>query len=353
MTTVTSPNLVWGPAAGPILDTRYPITGDLNDADNSMALCFAVPKTGNMNKVGIEATAVTGNPPPYNISLVTVDTSGDPGTVTYGGASIGTVDFTGAGWNWITLATPAAGTAGDIVAARVWPNLAAGTPDGSNYARVRLCYPGQDMGPTVAKYYTARWNDSDGLGMGVMYDDNSIAAPAVMGYQYDIDTGTTPDEVGAKFTVPFACTCSGATVMRGASLPSSDHIIRLYDNAGGTVATTGTVDISEENQDEAMYAVYRWASVNLAADTTYRLTLAPTTAGNVQVIVATVNEVESRYWFTEGTRWLCTERTDAGAWTDTTTKIPMMGLILDSFELPEAGTAAGTVTGWAGGMMIG
>jgi len=318
-----------------------------------MGICFAVPKTGNMNKVGIEVTAVTGNPPPYNVSIVTVDASGNPGTVPYGGASIETVDFTGAGWNWITLATAAAGTAGDVVAARVWPNLAAGTPDASNFAQVRRAWPGQDTGPLITKYYVASWSNSAGFGAGVMYDDNCIAAPAIMGYQYDIDTGTTPDEVGAQFTVPFACACTGAAIMRGVSVVSSDYVMTIYDDAGGTVATSGTVDISQGNQDAGMFAMHRWSSVNLEADTPYRLTLRPTSTGNVRVSVATVNEAESRYWFTEGTRWQLTQRTDAGAWSQVATALPMMGLILSSFDLPEAGTDAGTVTGWAGGMIIG
>ena len=353
MTTVTSQNLLWGPVTGQPVGYS-PASMSLNDADNSVAMVLSVPRDGTIDKIGVNVTTLTGNPPAYNVGLVTVDTGGYPTTTAYGGGAITENDFTGTGWTWVTLGTAAVGTAGDIVAARVWPNLTAGTPNASNYAAVsRYPTPGQWKHPQTF-YYTTGWLRYTALSVGIMYSDGSICLPSITSGHVSYDTGSDPDEIGVLFQVPFACVCVGAVIYIMPEAAAADFTITLY-NAANDVLATITADQSQTLQSSTsplLLPVY-WDAVTLAADTDYRLTVLPTSTSNVSLSVVTVNEVASRSWWPEGARWQQTGRTDAGAWTETTTKLPMLGVILSSFDLPTAGTAAGTATGWAGGMMIG
>ena len=327
----TVSRVLWGPGATPFSPTGGGVmtSTSLNDADNSIAAILAIPRTGEINRVGFNASGVTGNPPAYNVGLVTVDTSGNPTTTAYGGSASTTHDFTATGWVWVTLATPANGVAGDIVAVRVWPTATA--PNASNYAAIRRSYtiPGDPRLPHFGAYTTA-WTLGTGFGAAAMYTAGDVVLPAIASIgsgSYDVDS--TPDEIGCLFSLPVNAMCVGMGGIHAAGVAADDFAVNLYASDGSTKLATVSVDTSQVNGLAAQSAVwYPCVALPLQAGLGYRLTYAPSTAADLQLAEFTVNEVASREWFPEGARWQRTERTDAGAWTETPTRLPMLFLVL-------------------------
>jgi hypothetical protein len=80
----------------------------------------------------------------------------------------------------------------------------------------------------------------------------------------------------------------------------------------------------------------RWDEILLHANQTYRLVVKPTSASNgvkpFGLVCADATALQ--YAVPEGSRWQLTERTDAGAWTDTSAEILMMALIISDITLP-------------------
>jgi hypothetical protein len=332
----------WGPATG-IAGTQTAVAGytayALDDLDDAVRTRFSVPKDGTLSKIGVHVHAVTGNPPAYQVIFK------DLANNAYGGCAAQAIDFTVTGFQWVTLATPATAAAGDYVQAVLEPTGTA--PDAANCISVRETFMITN-GFTLPKSYdfTGAWNERGLFCLGVLYDDDSVALPGLSSAGADIDNATTPDEMGGLFTVPFACKCVGARISVDPAGTPSDFVVSLLSAADAVLATK-TWDATYENAGG--YYVFGWDEVSLALATSYRLTIAPNSGGNIGPTIAYCDAVASREWFSEGVRWQLTERTDAGAWTNTNTAVPIFALILSEITLPDAG--GGGIS--AGGMIIG
>lgn len=329
---------VWGPIASIPMSDAAELTFALDSATRSVAQLFRAPKDGIINKVGVYVSAITGDPPPYNVGLEGVsDGSGDggyPSGVAFGGSALKSYDFTATGWIWVTLDTPAAVSAGDLVAARVKPGGVA--PDGDNKVTVVYIY-GRPLQMRRAMIYSvASWTAYSGHNMGAMYDDGTIAMPAITGVSYTFNTGSTPDEVGCLLQLPFAAQCVGALAYIYAAGYGRDFTLKLYD-AAGAVLTSLAFDISKEWSIGRSLWLAAWDPVSLSALTDYRLTVLPTTEFDITLAVVTVNEVASREAFMEGIRWWQTSRVDAGDWTEDTLKLPMLALLLSRITVGDGG----------------
>lgn len=341
MTTLTG-RWVWGPASGTVGPSPHAngfLTYPLDDLNDAIRVRFSVPKDGTLSKIGVYIDAVTGTPPAYQ--MVFKDMAGNA----YGGCAAQSINFTATGWQWITLGTPATASAGDIIDAVLEPTASA--PDASNCVTVR--YKG--MGalsflPQLATFTTS-WILQGQHGVGVLYSDDSVAIPGVYDGCLDMDTDTTPDEAGGLFTLPFACKCRGIQVNVRLASAASDFTISLLD-ASNNVLGTATWDATY-GADNGEYD-FAFDEVSLSASTQYRAIIKPTTTTNVGLTMAQCDAAASKLWFPEGERWQLSERTDEGAWTNTATAVPMLGLILSEITLPDAGVSSGS---WAGGMIIG
>ena len=335
---MTAVRMLLGPAAvADFVDTWA--THDLNDADNAIALVFHVPKNGTLNRVGIYIAAITGNPPAYNVAFVTVSSAGAPTTTLYGGSAIESYDFTATGWVWITLATPATATKGDLVAVHIWPG--ATIPDGTNYISTRLTqipYEGSGSIPRQTRYTTSWLNTYGWVStMVARYSDGEIAAGIglITGlYSEYIHVDTSPDEIGCAFTVPYNVTCDGARLAHENSGSATVWEVRLYDSDGSTVLRQVSVTDMDQviNYSPSLNYDAMWAPVNLVSGQTYRLTIRPTGTGVTRALALgqftfdTTDAELLRALLPEGARWQRTERTDLGTWTQTATKAPYMGI---------------------------
>ena len=79
----------------------------------------------------------------------------------------------------------------------------------------------------------------------------------------------------------------------------------------------------------------------LTANTYYRLVVKPTTANNITVVDYTFASVALMDAISGGQYCHKTERTDAGAWTDTTTRRPWMGFLIDQLDDGVGGSGGG------------
>lgn len=346
MTTVKT---LWGPAAIGVANvTNAPTTQALNDADNSVAWTFNVPADGSITDVGLLLTAETGTSPAYNVGIVTVGTDGAPTSTAYGGSAVTSAQWTSAGWKWVPLSTAATANAGDWAAVRVYPGGSA--PDGSN--NVTVATTNVADGGLGYVYVVAWTGGAMGIPMAVKYATGAIYGFALSSNTVNLtyNSGSTPDEAGCKFQVPAAMACSGAKVgiYRSGYGSAATVDVVLYSAADAVLASATVGD--KDYVDTSDYVNVFWDSVNLTANTDYRLIVKPTTGtnGNVTVAQWSFESAAAMAMFPEGTRWQWTQRTDAGAWTDTSTAITYAALWVSDITFVQGSGTAGAEWGFVG-----
>lgn len=152
-----------------------------------------------------------------------------------------------------------------------------------------------------------------------------------------INTGTTPDEVALKFQVPFECKCDGICgLLNFAATADFDFV--LYE--GTTVLATRSVDATMIVTAAARPAWGFWAEQRIKPGVDYYATIKPTTANNVTVYYNDVADANHLSVMPGGVLSHWAQRTDAGAWTPTTTRRPMLGISLCGFNINGPGPLA-------------
>lgn len=316
-----------------------------NDADNSAAGIWRAPKDGTIDRVIINISAKTGTSTTvlYNIGLVTLDSSGQPTTTPYGSSALITrsVNALSTGQNILTLTTPATATRGDLFAVRIWPE---GTvaPDASNTVTVRTrIQTANTQVPYEIEWATAWTKNASYPCLTAQYNaasGNTLIGVPLAGTGTSTSafgSGSTPNEIGALFQVPFACTVIGAGWYHRQTTAAATGRIGLYDNAG-TLQASATYPAGAFGSTAQYGPVeVEWAPYDLAAATNYRLGHLATSADTRQHAELTLAASADRAALPQGASWQRSSRTnsaDTGAWTDTNTAIPLMYLILSHID---------------------
>lgn len=155
-----------------------------------------------------------------------------------------------------------------------------------------------------------------------------------------VTSATTPDELGIKFQIPVSAELYGISWCGAAQ---NDLSIKLY-NAADTVLSTGAVNLSTGietyNSIRTVYGVFP-APIELAADTTYRVTLLPG-ASNIGVLNTTYSSAAHLQGDILTNNYVMTSRTDAGSWTDETTKVVAISLMFNSIDTGSGSSSGGT-----------
>lgn len=323
----------------------------LNTSVKKLAGYFVIPKTGTITKVGLNVGAITGNPPAYKVGLVTVDTNGDPTTSAYGGGSLDDFYVYSTGYKWITLTTPSSGSLGDVACVHIYPG--ATPPDSSNYIRVSYSDLYDGVSPTYAYYTPSYWTrNGSATHFAIQYDDGDIYGFPVTGaIDWSIDSGTTPDEVGSKFTVPVEMYCIGMLFPTNAySDVGCIFDVYLYDADDTVVASKTGIDMSDYWTVYGQAPVYWENEVILEKDAIYRLTLKPTTTNNLLMFGYRFESAASRATksLPESDRWTYTKRTDGGSWTDDDTAYCHLGLIISDIVSTSGSGGGPGATGYYG-----
>lgn len=184
-----------------------------------------------------------------------------------------------------------------------------------------------------------------GINIALKYDDGSYATfPApifgfLLGVVNTYNTGSTPDERGLLFQVPFPCRLSGIWVKVDADNPFD---IVIYDAASSVVTSfSGNAGIRATTGARNAYYLLP-TPLTLTPNVNYRVTLLPSTGSSISTYDWTFSTSAIRA-AQDGmsSTWMLTTRTDAGGWTDTDTARPVMGLVLDGFDSGGGGGGGG------------
>lgn len=333
--------IVWGPAAGQTIMSTASYS--LDDSNDSASGTIIAPKTGTINRISVQCNARTGNPPAYKVGLASCASTGEPNVPINWLATPEEYNFTSTGIHWITLTNPVAVTKGDCFAICVIPSTTA--PDASNYVSIRfgqatLGETDSVPGAAYSTNHAISWLPATAQpNMAIAYQgEDSFYGNAEAVEQIGFQADTTPDEVGAKFTVPVALRCNGVSIQfdRGSNT-STPVTITLYDSADNVL---GQIEIAANAGRETSYCQYNLyfsSDINLSVEQPYRLSIKHTgTLYDLTVIKLSASSPGSlARSLCEGARWQWTERTDAGAWSDTAESCPLFGLLIDQIDLED------------------
>lgn len=336
------------PSPPPDVDGTAPslVSMLLDAAGEKAAFIVLAPKTGTISKVIFRTGTVTTSGD-ADVRLETVSAAnGDPTGTLFGTDTNVTVTLNAsATFFTATLTAGAAVTKGDLFAVVI-----ANTTGNYNIVRSNndeLDFPYTDLFTTV-------WTKDDKQPVVAFEYSDASYEPihGVLGVFSPVTTtfnsSSSPDERGTFFQLPFPVRVTGAWVWLDLDF---DATIKLYDSDGSTVLLSRTLDPQEAFGAAPGLHFFSFSSTAvLNANTNYRITVVPTTTSSIAVYHFDVPTVASLDAMQLGQNWHLTTRTDAGAWTQTTTARPYMGIIADQFDA--GGAAGGLIThpGMAGGM---
>ena len=311
------------------------------DADGEkVGFVFSIGKTGTLNKVGFRTSTVTTGDD-LKISFQDVDaTNGDPDGTADQFRVITIADGDDDQWNKTGIissdgsdsGTKRAVTAGDLLAiviefdSFVAGNLQITTSTARPY--VGNIYSAYDSGAG----YVVQSNRAPIFALE--YDDGSYAylpvLPAANMVRLVYTSATTPDEVGNRFTAPVKMETSGAWFMWGLGAGDTGEVI-LYDADDVALQTTSYDTDNRSLATESGGMVFWPAKQTLNKDAVYRIVIKPLSANsNALGTEVTVDTAAVLDQMGGGQNMHKTERTNSGAWTDTTTKRMAIGPIISA-----------------------
>jgi uncharacterized protein YaaQ len=326
----------------------------LDASGEKLAAVFRVPKTGTLGKVRFRtATVTTGDT--MKVSFQDVDmATGNPDETAdqYRTVSVGNADDN----TWISTGlitddgTDTGGkrsvTRGDLLAIVIeFDSYVAGNMNIVNTFSVldygNSAYTALKTGGTWVK---------SGNTVGCFeleYDDGSMAyADTLMpgvGGAGTVASNTTPDEVALYFQFPVGVTVGGAYVFM--DLDAAADIV-LYDTDGTTALATVSLDSDVRAGTASTGTMIVFPSeIDLTANAYYRLAIKPTTTTAVSYRIADTRAAASLDMFDLGQNAYWSQRTDAGAWSETTTRRPRMSLLVTKVHDGSGGSTSGIVIG--------
>lgn len=326
-------------------------TATLDAAGEKIAYITYVPEDGTITHVTFRVAGLT-TAQTLRVSLQTLDASGNPSGTLYGGSTAGTqASPTANTWYRVALGTGATAVGGDRIAIVVEWDATAGSLAINTYLAPASYGPQMVY---MAEYTTGAWvKTRTRLGMfafdysGTYYP--LIAAP-VTGASEAYHDGLANDERGNRFVLPFKARAIGAWFHGQIFSTAGSGQVKLYGETTESVALAYASLAAPA--DYHTHFVFFANPVSLNANTTYRLALRATHATEyVGILVGTATTNATLGAFDWGANTYYTARGNDGAWTDTNTKVSIMGLILDRLS-DDAGGAGGIKVhpGMLGGM---
>ncbi len=365
MTLIATPGLYLPPkmpvffGTSPALATGANMTG----STSAIEYVFQVPKSGTLAKFHfLVSTFTTGDDVKVSFRNVSLSTGNEDGAID----QYRVLTVSSAGWKTTGLVTSngtdggtkRSVTKGDYLAVVVEFNSFVA---GNFVIGIAQYDSGGNGGSAMSSAYTKRfalggWNDPNLRALSCMaleYDDGSLGEmesiqclPALTFTSNSLNSGSTPDEVALRFKAPLDCAVDGCWVYGNNGGFDLDMV--LYDTDGTTVLASGSFDGTIRDVTGIVMKFLRFSSAaTLVKDGVYRLAMKPTTTSAVTVWSY---EVSSNAIFGAcalGIDGYWSERTDAGSWTDTTTKRPFMGLHVSQVD-DGAGSGASGSFGFVG-----
>jgi len=333
----------------------YPTVNLLDAATEKLAMSFTVPKDGTLAKAGFLLGTVTQAPVNgLRASFQDFDlTTGDPDGTQDQYRDV-TSGLTSGAWITTGLITSTGADGGVKRSVQAGQHLflvieytSFSASDSLNIGAMGSASSGLFLESAFTDHFTAAWVKSVSRNpvLYLEYDDGSTfefagCLPVSAMVTSTITTATTPDEIAAKITLPFKSRVIGmwASVTQA---NNGSYDLVLYDS-GGAVLGSQSWD-QDEGLESGTYcgAVAMFDPVTVAAAATVYATVKPTTANNVLVGGFDVSAAGIMGAFSMGANCIWSQRTDAGAWSETTTRRPMIGLFIDQLDDGAGGAGGG------------
>jgi len=241
--------------------------------------------------------------------------------------------------------TPSSGSAGDLVAIRVYPG---GTPpDGTNYIQVPSS---SNFASTLPRrsYYSTSWAKALFCHPhGIRYSDNSVYGNPIK----QVASLTSSVERGGKFTLPFKALCVGLASFMSSSSANQSFTFRIRDVDDNIIAevTISDEDLIGGGDGQAPNRIYFPSSVWLEAETIYRATEVSGSGNFVTSWFRFHNASEKGDFIPEASRWEF-NYLSSGEWIDNNPDmaVPRMALLLSQIDQPTSGSGGGGAYGYVG-----
>lgn len=326
------------------LDQTY-TTITVNAAGDKVGFVFRAPKSGDIRKIHFRVGIVTSPGETFDVRLETVDVAtGLPTGTLFGANTNGSILVnTSNAWLITTLTADATVAKNDLLAiSLVSPGTNAIQVNGGignpTVGTQNFPYPVDGGTGTYVK------TDAPASVFAVEYSDGSFAyidgtQPIADRPTLTFNSGSTPDEQGLFFTAPIGMRAIGFFARIDVD---NDADVVLYDSASAVLASrTLDKDVRSSTGLGSWRELFA-SPITLVKDQVYRLALKPLSVGNVALHVFDYNSAGLLDQAMGTQAFHFTSRTDAGAWAQTATRLPLMGLIVDQVDAAEPGDAAFT-----------
>lgn len=295
----------------------------IDAAGEQAALIFRCPKAGNIDRVDFGVTVSNSPDNGLRASLQGVSaTTGLPDGTILGATNNAFVTYAHTvttGWKSTNFGEVAAVTRGQLVAAVVdIPSFTAG-----DSVTVSRHASGLTSNFPYAISATNTKQTANLPVFGIHYTDgyayltpSLCAADTTAFVQYAVNTGTA-DEWGLGFQVPYPCKLNMVQVTLGVDA-GADFEVLVYGADGTTVLGTLTQDGDVTGAASASPLVfYAGSEITLAKNTTYRVTIRPTTTNLVLMFYYTFQSLALQDTLEGGQAFYMTSQLNqGGTWTD-------------------------------------
>lgn len=332
----------------------------LNALGDSAAAVLSPPKAGNISTVFIRTgTVTTGGT--FDVRIETVDPdTGFPsgtlwGTTTNGALTIGNGDDNVLLSVNLTLAAEV--TPDDVIAiVIVAPSGANAQISGAAIGQVFIQYPYGLL------FDSGAWASIGQIPptFGLQYDDGSFAEIPNIPIASTISltsfgNGTNPNHRALRFQYPVPCRVRDLWV--SGDLDGDADLLLVADDWDGTNGDAlGVISLDTNIRRQGAYGAHIRplpTPVELAANTTYRVVLKPTSATAVilpHFTVGSAAQLAQSGGNAEAYLSTANNPNDASDWTNTTTARPLLGICIDQFDNASGGGGVLAHHGMAGGL---
>jgi hypothetical protein len=299
----------------------------MTSAGNKQAFIFRAPVTGTITEVHVRSGTPVGSSGNADVRIETVDlTTGDPTGTLAGTNANGTITINATNtWFTATLTGSLAVTQGDLLAFVIVNST------GSYSIRTSTIF--QPGGTPYADSFAAAWTKSATVApsislnyggtyaylQGVVVGMNSLA----------ISTSTTPDEIGNLWVPLVSQRVYGIEAVHDLD---GDCDFILYDSNSGVLASVSADKDVRLAASAGTFLLPFSSSIQVAVGQSYRLVAKPSTTTSGTAFYTEVDTAAARAACPGGAEFTYTTRTDAGAWSQTTTRQAMILPMIDGID---------------------
>lgn len=195
--------------------------------------------------------------------------------------------------------------------------------------------------PTVANYVVG-WSTSARV-PNILLEDDSGNFGLLYGSAYISNVGTynyssssSPDEYGLVFQVPFRCKVGGFAACVSGNNTASDITFRLYSDPLGTPASMASYsrpgDQGAGGTTESLTYFMLASEITLEPNTDYCLAAEAATTTAIDIGYVTLASAAHRGVLGFANCRLGSRSNGSGAFSETTTEIPLLGVILSAVD---------------------